>query len=455
MKVLFTIPLLSYIVELPILALDQGLAYLAAAVKKRGHTAYLLDWSMPPGPNQYIAFLKKNKPDLVAMKVFTKDVLAANKTIELIKSVDNRIKVIVGGPHPSVVPAEELMEDFTGIDFAFRGEADEGLPQLLDQMVTSESPTDMSSVPGMVWRDEKGHIRDNPKTFTKDIDNISLLPYDIIDPAKYPFSKKPGRKRKGSLIPFLTSRGCPWNCTFCCVEFINGRSVRFRSLGNMQSEISLLYNKYKIQHLMITDNGFGTNIQFVEDFCRMLIREKFDVSWDCVLVSVEDFLDSALAKLMKQAGCENIHIGIETGSPRIREIIRKAGTVEQIRQFVSIFQQQGINISGYFMFGLPTETRDDIQKSIDLGLALSLKVISFDICFPLPGTEVYRYVKQKYGLTSIDWKKFDVYNSPYSAAEIPTSQLVELVRKANSHFLLRRNPLAFGKMLLKQYLQSR
>lgn len=452
MKVLFSVPLLPYIAPPPPpLMLDLGLAYLASAVKRAGHTAFLLDWGMPHGEEHYVSFLRKNRPDVVGIKVFTKDLFAAQKTIDLIKSVNKDITVIVGGPHPSVVPPEELMNDLAGVDFAFRGEADEGLPLLLEHIAAPDNDTDISSISGLVWRDGEGKVRVNSRKFIKDIDEISQLPYDLIDLAKYPFNnKKMIATLKGISVPFLTSRGCPGRCTFCCVKLINGRRVRFRSMEKITAEIKKLYNEQKVRYLLITDNGFSTDIKFVEEFCKMLIREKLNVGWNCVVVNIKDFLNPELAGLMKKSGCGSIIVGFESGSPRIRELIKKPETNDEIRQLVDIFLKQGIDTSGYFMFGFPTETRDDVQQSIDLSMSLKLNTVDFNICYPLPGTEVYEYIKKKYKFSAIDWKTFNPYDSPYPAGEISTIELKSIAKRASNLYMLRNDPLAIGKRLVKR-----
>lgn len=451
MKVLLSIPLLSYIVQPPPLMLDLGLAYLASAVKRKGHTAFLLDWGMPPDEEHYVSFLRENKPDVVGMKVFTKDLLAAEKTIDLIKSVNKDIRVIVGGPHPSVAPPEELMSDLPSADFAFRGEADAGLPMLLEHLNVPYNDTEMSAISGLVWRDGEGKVRVNSRKFIKDIDEISQLPYDLINSANYPFNNKQMiATLKGISTPFLTSRGCPGRCTFCCVKLINGRRVRFRSMEKITAEIRKLYDEQQVRYLLITDNGFSTDTKFVEEFCKMLIREKFDIGWNCVVVNIKDFLNPELAGLMKKAGCGGIMVGFESGSPRIRELIKKPESIDEIRQLVDIFLKQGIETSGYFMFGFPTETRDDVQQSIDLCMSLKLKMVDFNVCSPLPGTEVYEYIKEKYRFSTIDWKNFDPYDSPYPAGEVPTAELTAIAKKASTLYMFRKDPLGVGKRLVKR-----
>jgi len=441
MKVLFSVPIMSYISDAPPIIQDLGLGYLVTAVRKDGHEALIKDWNMPPSVEDYVEYLKKEKPQVVGLKVFTKDVGAAAKTIHIIKSVDPSIIVIVGGPHPSTVSPEELFEDLVGADFAFRGEAEVALPIFLKYQ---SSPPEVNSrkilrdVPGLVWRQD-GSVIANDVKFV-DVNQFELPSWDLLKPSDYPALMGLNNLHSGNPAPFITSRGCPGRCSFCSVKMINGQKVRRRSLKSVMDELSFLYHEQNVRFLMIMDNGFLVDEDYVQDMCESIIDKGLKFKWDCVFIDTGKALKQKTMRLMKKAGCVMVNLGVETASDRMRRLTRKNNKIGTVREIVSLLKKNDIDVFGFFMMGFPTETRIEIQESIRLARALDFKMVSFTICYPIPGTEVYKYVLQTYNIRKIDWTSFKIHSSPYPLSELTSQNLSRLSRRTNLEFAIRKNP---------------
>lgn len=448
MKILLSVPVLSYMTDYPPVLPDLGLGYLATVARKEGHQVSLMDWSMGPSDERYRAYLERERPDVVGIKIFTKDVNAARRTIALIKSTLPSVAVIVGGPHPSASDPEEIFDDLPGADFAIRGEGEAGFPLVLRYLSSAdrtEARNILTEIPGLVWRQEDQSIRHNA-IHLADVEKTELEAWDLIDPRKYcPEGRKPVR---GLHAPLVTSRGCPGACTFCSVKLISGNRIRRRPVKSILQEMHRLYNDYQVRFLMIMDNGFLVDEDFVQELCTGMIEQNLKFQWDCVLIDTGKVVQEKTVILMKQAGCVMVNIGVESGSSEMRKAIRKSNSLETIKETVELFNRHGIGVFGWFLLGFPNETRADMKTTFRFARAVSFRKASFTLCFPIPGSKVYEYVRQRYGIKKIDWASFDIHKSPYPCSELNSSQLSRLVRRGNLEFMLRKAPgRLVGKVL--------
>ncbi|MBI5238712.1 MAG: B12-binding domain-containing radical SAM protein [Deltaproteobacteria bacterium] len=453
MKVFFTVPAISYITDKPPIMQDLGLGYLAAIVRKQGHTVSIRDWNMDMASERYAEAVREASPDVVCMKVFTKDVGAAVRTIETVRAECPSAKIVVGGPHPSAVQPEEVFEDLNGIDYSIRGEGEAGLPLLLNYIssgVENGSGNLLSGIPGLVWK-ENGRVRGNPVKLD-DVGNYGLPAWDLLNPAGYPPIKglEP-LETQGYSAPFITSRGCPGVCSFCSVKMISGVKVRRKPLGMIMDELSMLYSDYNVRSLMIMDNGFLVDEEFVQEMCASMIDKGFNFKWDCVLIDIGRVLKEKTVEMMKKAGCVMVNLGVESGSERVRASIKKLNSLETVTDTVRLFRKYDIDLFGFFMLGFPAETRKEMQESIRLAKTLDFRMVSFTICYPIPGTKVYEFIRDKYKIKRIDWKTFNIHESPYPCSELKSSELSRLARAKNLEFMVRKNPKMLYRKILNRF----
>lgn len=435
MKVLLTQPITAFVKEPPN-SPDIGLGYLATALKKSGHAVFVRDWNMNPSVSDFIMWLSENSPDVIGLKVFTKDVYAAKKTIAQIRETLPNSIVIIGGPHPSAVDPEELMDDFAYCDFAIKGEAESILPSLLYEIspeiknsaagyLTQE---DALKMPGLVWR-EKDKVYSNPIAFEHNLDRIDFPCWELIDPCNYNVDMLGPANKVGTTAPLITTRGCPGRCSFCSAFNVNGRKIRTRSPENVIKEMLLLYNKYNVRKFMFQDNCFTSIRGNLKNICELIIREKMQIEWDCVSYERLDNLTEEVLSLMYEAGCRMIHMGIESGSEKTRKTMHKACSLVDITLKNQLIKKSGIKVGAWFMLGFPHETEKDMKDTISYAFSLDAELITFTICFPLPGSDVYNYIKEKYKFNKIDWSVFDIYKSVYPVSEISSRKTARLLKR--------------------------
>ncbi len=435
MKILLMTPLRAFVEEPPNVP-DLGLGYIATSLRNRGHEVSIKDWNIDSSGRDFKGWLTANKPQVVGIKVFTKDVGAAKKTISIIKKTIPEVIVVIGGPHPSAVDGMEIMEDFTECDFAIKGEAEISFPLLLNEILGSGvdeykgliSKERAKRIPGLVWQD-KEMVHSNRISLIHDLDKIDFASWDLLDPNNYSVDMLGSEKKEGAAAPIITTRGCPGKCSYCSAYSINGRKIRSRSPENVFEEMVILYSKYKVNKFMFMDNCFTAIKKNLKALCEMIIKEKLDIEWDCNSYEALDNLTLDTLRLMYDAGCRMIHMGIESGSEKTRKVMNKFCSLKEITEKVQSIKRNGIKVGAWFMIGFPEETKKEMKNTIKYALSLNADLITFTIVFPLPGTEIYNHLKEKYRLKSIEWSNFDILNSPYPLSELPSKKLTRLLKK--------------------------
>lgn len=237
----------------------------------------------------------------------------------------------------------------------------------------------------------------------------------------------------------MTTRGCPFECSYCAGHTVTGKKIRFRSVGHVMAEIELLYTKYGIREIHILDDNFTLNREYVRKFCWELIKKNFKVFWCCTNGVRLDCLDQQTLKLMKDSGCYYISVGIESGSDRVLTLMKKRLSIEIVKKQVQLVKKSGFDINGFFILGYPGETEEDIRKTIRFAKTLGLKRAAFPNFLPLPGTEVYQSLIDSGELKEeeIDWDKLFHSDVPYSPPPMSKKRLKYLQRRAYLEFYLR------------------
>lgn len=422
---------------------DLGLGYIAASLKKEGHAVSIMDWNRNATGDEFKEQLAAMQPEVVGIKVFTKDVGAAQKTISLVRESAPDTIIVIGGPHPSALEPEELMEDFAYCDFAVKGEAEASFPSLLAGILNAGTKNDKGCIAhevavkihGLVWR-EKGSVFANPIYLDHDLDSIDFPCWEMIDPCNYDVDMLGSAMKEGNTAPVITTRGCPGRCSFCSAFNVNGRAIRTRSPENVLKEISLLYNKYNVRKFMFQDNCFTSIKENLTRLCELIIKEGMKIEWDCVSYERLDNLTDETLSLMYKAGCRMIHMGIESGSPVTRRVMNKPGSLEEITEKAGLIQKNGIKVCAWFMIGFPGETKGEMKKTVRYAFSLGADMVTFTICFPLPGSQVCRYMKEKYKLDRIDWANFDIYSSEYPVSGLSSAELTRMLKSIRLRILV-------------------
>jgi radical SAM superfamily enzyme YgiQ (UPF0313 family) len=323
------------------------------------------------------------------------------------------------------------------LDFAWRAEAEEGLPVLLSafEKYGRQIPeAELKSIGGLVWRNEAGTTVLNPVRFGVDLDSYGIPLWDMIKPETYP----------GFIwdrfYPIVTTRGCPYPCTYCNTPGLSGKKLRHRSVEHVLEELRFLKKTYSIARFSIGDDEFTLDRPYVVRFCEALIGSGLNLHWDCPVGVRLDAVDPELLQLMEKAGCESVAVGIESGSERVQRVIQKKVTVQKIREQARMIAGcSGIKITGFFMIGFPDETEKEIWETIRLANELPLKRANFNVVIPVPGTAIFNEAIRSGALSldQINWDTFTHDQVSFRRQHVSGSRLIELQRKAFFRFYAR------------------
>lgn len=434
--------------KMPIIIPNLGLGYLASVLRNHHHSVNILDCAKERIDHQdFRDYIMQEQPDIVGVQMYTCDFTSVKQCTDIVKDLNSHTVTMVGGPHPSGDP-EGTMQCLQNADFAFAGEAEPGLPQLLE-LIESEKKPEIDSIAGLIYRD-KGTIVKNRRGCIENPDDIPFPGWDLIPPGTYPVAPHGSFSKSLPIAPIITSRGCPFHCTYCAVAVNTGRKYRTRSVNNIIQEIKHLRDVFGIREFHIEDDNFTLVKSRVIEFCEKLKKGNLVMDWSCANGIRLDTLDKELLTNMEEAGCYSFAVGIESGSPRILVDMKRSETLEVMTEKINqVHASTNIRMTGYFMMGYPTETREDIQKTGELAMTLPLHRAQFSNFLPLPGTEIYDRLIANGEIDphSMNWDFYQNNRIVYSPKGISPKALRRLMRRAFAKFYFR---LPIIKGLLKE-----
>lgn len=418
-----------------------GLGYLATAARKAGFLDVLI-LDCVKEKIDFDEFSKKIElisPDVVGFQIFSHDLRSLEKSLEIIKKFNPKIITVAGGPHPSGLP-EEILLDFPKLNFAFKGESEVGFPFLLKRINKMDClKNSLEKIPGLIWRKNLNKIVINQQIFTKNLDELGFPAWDLLKPQEYPKAPMGIFFKNLPIASIMATRGCPFQCTYCAGKTVTGKKIRTRSINNVISEIELLYREYGIREIHILDDNFTMNKKYVREFCKKLLSKDFKISWCCPNGVRLDTLDFNTLRLMKKSGCYYISVGIESGSNKTLCRMKKGLSIKVIKKQVQLIKKTGLGVNGFFILGYPGETEKDIKKTIHFAKTLGLKRAAFANFLPLPGTEIYKNLIESGEIKKeeINWEMLFHADVPYSPPSISKKRLKSLQRQAYMEFILR------------------
>ena len=416
-----------------------GLGYLATALRKQAHEVIILDClAKNYNIKQVSNFFIKYNPDVVGIQVFNDSLPIVKDYLKVFKNFKKSIVTIIGGPYSSADPKQSL-KILKEADFGFIGESEKGFCKLLDCLMEKERS--ISSIPGLIFRKNKNIIF-NPPYFEQNLNKLGFPAWDLINPKDYPHAPQGGFARYFPVAIIQTIRGCPYKCTYCGAHLVNGFRIRDRSVKNIIQEIKLLYNKYGIKELHITDDNFLFSKKRVIDICEKLKNENYKLAWMCSSGVRLDLLDEELLKHMKDSGCYTLGLGLESGSERVLKYMKKDLHIKEVEKKIKLIKKYDIRVIGLFIIGFPTETLEDIKKTISFSKKLNLDRVQFSYFFPIPGTEIYRVLEKKDKLKGIDFINCSSFGKlSYVPEGMTKKELKQIQRRAFLSFYLKPNKL--------------
>jgi radical SAM superfamily enzyme YgiQ (UPF0313 family) len=341
------------------------------------------DWKI-----ELLKELKKN-PKVVALTSMTGPQILDALEISRLAKEKSSAKVVWGGIHASLLPEQTIQNKYIDIIVQYEGEI-----TFYELLKALSKNTPLSRIKG-IWYKEDGKIKKNPeRRFLTNLDEIPPLPYHLLDIKKYFQIKESYDNRKSLTV--LTSRGCPNACTYCFNAKFNKSCWRGMSAERSLEEMNYVIGKFNLRNILFTDDNFFVNPKRVAEIAKGIIREGWDLTWEVLgaTIGTLDRADKDYLELLQKSGCTSLLIGIESGSQKMLDQMKKGITVEQVLRVNKKLSKTRMKALYSFMSGFPHETSKDIMDTINLIFKLEKDNKNIDtgtikplVCYP--GTRVY------------------------------------------------------------------
>lgn len=423
---------------------NLGLCSLAAVAEREGYGAAILDAAaLQYSPKQIVEQIKDLMPKYVGITAMTHTISSVAFIAGLLKKNMPDLTVILGGVHITAAP-DETLRKFPGcFDVCVLGEGEVTLPELLR---TLDEGGDLNTVAGLAFTRDGETVRTEPREFLRDMDSLPLPAWHLLPEMKSHYGTTLISAGNSVSNHLLTSRGCPGRCIFCDTS-VNGHKLRSFSPDYVMEMIDILHNKYGTEDIQFNDDTFVTFRKNLSVICERLIARNYRLSWSCD-ARASDVTEEGL-QLMKEAGCWQVAYGVETGSSRVLEFIRKKVTLDEIRRAFKWTKKAGISTKGFFIMGHPTETGESIQETVDLMLSMDIDVVGLTFFTVFPGSPIYPNIRE-YGQFNPDWDRTETYEvGNFIPCGFTAEQLLNWRRTALRRFYFR------PRYMVKQLTQVR
>ncbi len=382
-----------------------GTLYAAAVMRENGYEVSLFDTMFVQHPEEAITAIKNEQPQYFVIyddgfNYLTKMCLtnmreAAFKMIHLAKECG--CTVIVSGSD-STDRFEMYLNE--GADFILLGEAEMTLPELIN--AKEKKNNDFFSIEGIAFKHNNAIVKTARRNVIRELDILPFPAWDIIDMEPY---RRMWMKHAGYFSMNMgTTRGCPFKCNWCAKP-IYGNRYNSRSPKNVVEELTMLKEKFHFDHIWFCDDIFGLKPGWVHEFADLVEKEKLSFTFK-MQGRVDLMLQENNIRDLARAGCSNVWMGAESGSQKILDAMDKGTTVQQIYDATQLLKEHGINPSFFIQFGYPGETKEDIEKTIQMINELLPHEIGISVSYPLPGTiffeKVQHELKEKTNWTDSD-----------------------------------------------------
>ncbi|MDH4272349.1 MAG: B12-binding domain-containing radical SAM protein, partial [Candidatus Aminicenantes bacterium] len=337
--------------------------------------------------------------DLVGISTITSTAPRAYAIADRVR--EKGVPVVMGGPHVTFM-ADEALEH---ADFVIRGEGEQTLMAFIEAW---EKGGGFSDIPNLSYRENEQIIHNPLRPFIKDLDQIPFPDLSLLKSTKKGISGL-------SSIPVQTSRGCPFDCSFCSVTGMFGKKYRFRSTENIIEELRH-YNERK-NLIFFYDDNFTADRKRAKNLLEAMIRENFKFKWT-TQVRADVAKDLELVRLMKKSGCHTLYIGFESVNPESLKAMKKRQTVEEIAEAIKILRRHRIGIHGMFVYGFDEDDWKTVKQTVKFAKKSKLNSTQFLILTPLPGSEFFDKVRCENRIQFQDWALYDAHHVVFRPARL-------------------------------------
>lgn len=427
-----------------------GLAYLSAIARRKGYPCLIIDAQIRCLHPRAII----DKIGAVAVLFFgiSVNVVSYRAGIELCRELRKfypSIPVVVGGPHVSVLPG--LCLEAMNADIAVVGEGERTFAQLLEYF-SGQGTTDLSSIPG-IWYKDNGTPRGTE--LRPLIENLDEIPFPDLNGLR-PLDRYRSRARKRPVGVLLTSRGCPFQCSYCN-KGIFGGTYRTRSVSNVVDEISRQIAENKIRQLDFLDDNLTMNREHTIELFNTIADRNWDLAINLQNGVRADCIDEEILKLLARAGVFKVSFGVESANNEVRRRARKNLDLDKVLFMTAAARRLGLIVIGNFMFGLPGETEESMHETLSFALRMNPHIANFMITVPLPGTALYDELKGA-GNLLIDTQDglstgFYAPAVYYRLPSVEPARVLEWYRRAYFRFYFRPSKMADSVLSIRTFAE--
>jgi radical SAM superfamily enzyme YgiQ (UPF0313 family) len=390
-----------------------GVTYVAAAFEAAGAEVRIFDYIVSRyTPGKLWAQIDAFQPDVLGATSVTLNFPGTAEIVCEAKRHRPSLITLMGGPHVSFA-AERTLKDYPGIDLIVAGEGERTIAELMTEGL---NPEKWGEIRGLVFR-RNGHVVINePQPFIDDLDTLPLPARHLLPLSRY--------QALGYSISIITSRGCPYSCIFCQGRRMVGNRVRLRRASLVVDEIEEILS-YGIDRINVADDLFVSSRGKVKEVCDEILRRGLRFGWSAF--ARVNTVDLETLKLMREAGCDSVSFGVETGNPEMLKLIRKGITRDQVRHAVSLCREAGIIAHTSFIVGLPGETAETLRETGEFAASLG-SLYGYHFLVPFPGTTVREEV-ERYDLEILtdDWTRYDANSAIVRTAALSPEEMNRFV----------------------------
>lgn len=405
------------------------LAYLVAIVRESGYQVAFLDAILEElSIEQFADRVREIGPDVVVLECSTPSINYDLQSAAAIKGVRPEARTVLIGSHPTVYH-KEIMAENPAVDAICRGEFDYTVRDLVRALAEGRN---WLEVPGLTWR-EGGEIRVNPdRPLIEDLDQIPFPARDLVDSPYY----RQGTFRGKRCTTVVTSRGCPFRCTYCLwPNTLYGHGFRARSAGNVVDELEECVKEYGVDEVYFDDDSMALDRERMLDICRLIVKRGIHFEW--ISQCRVDSMDEEVLRAMKKSGCRYIRFGVESGSPRMLKLMKKGITPEKVMETFRLARKVGIRTQAFFLFGIPGETGETVRETIEFAKKLRPGSAQFAVAIPHPGTELFATTTEKGWIRYSRWEDFSSCLGMIETPEFPLDAAEKARVRAYKEFYFR------------------
>lgn len=430
-----------------------GLAYLAGFIKKYGYEVEIIDSNaLNISKEALINIIADHPSGIVGFTSVTATINLVCRICDEVKEKSDKI-LIVGGQH-ATFKADEILAGCKSIDYIVRGEGEMTLLRLLHRLKINKTAKGLM---GLTYFENNKIISSPARPPIKNINKIPFPAWELLPRSKYRLNGFQDIGFNGEQLgKLISTRGCPNKCTFCSSAHFWGKP-RFRNVDNIFEELVYLTQKLKVRHIDFMDDCLTIPVSRFRELCNRIIESNLNFKWSCY--SRVQNINEELVQLMKKAGCFMVLLGIESGNQKIIDSIKKQITLEQVTNAVTLFKKYNIDCLGFFMIGLPEDTKETVHETVNFARRLNLDFPFFSVTTPFPGTELYDwFISSNLSPRHFEWNQLSTHGDTiYRTENLSSEEIKKLYDYAirqcylNPQFIMKlliniiKNPYKFAR----------